>query len=458
MLKTLSLFTLVVALSFSLAEAKPGGSRLSASAESLEDIDEGFQELLDSVVRLDVWETTFDKGAKRTRHGVGSGVIMTDEGHILTNAHVVNPYAERIMVTLNNLERVDAELVGWDHWTDLAVVKLDAGELSRKGLGFTHAAFGDSEDLIPGQTVYAVGTPNGLSRTVTRGIISNTERYFEGSRVGRGYETGNFNTWLQTDAAINPGNSGGPLVLPNGKVIGINTRGYLGAENLGFAVPADIAREVLAGLLKDESITRSYLGLRLGPLQDLENFYELDSNIGVLVQSVDPGSPAEEAGMRPGDILLSIDGQEVDGRFPEQLPAIQNLIASQSVGSTVDLRVKRGFQTMQLPLVTEKLESRIGQETAFEAWGLGVQKISRSTAREGNLENADGVVVVGVQPAFPAYEAGIRRGDIITKVNRQSLTSLETLESIYSAYEAEPEKVLMEVNRNHQVVFIVVKP
>ena len=459
MIKSLALIAVLFAFASTLAVGKPGGLRLSGgSSESLEDIDEGFQELLDSVVRLDVWETTFDEGAKRTQHGVGSGVIMTDEGHILTNAHVVNPYAERIMVTLNNLERVDAKLVGWDHWTDLAVVQIDTQELSRKGLGFSHAEFGDSEDLLPGQTVYAVGTPNGLSRTVTRGIISNTERFFEGSTVGRGYETGNFNTWLQTDAAINPGNSGGPLVLPDGKVIGINTRGYLGAENLGFAVPSDIAREVLSGLLKHSSITRSYIGLRFGPLQDLENFYELKSNIGVLIQSVDPGSPAEKAGLRPGDIALSIDGQEVDGRFPEQLPAIQNMIASEPVGSTVTLRVKRGFQTMELPVVTEPLESRIGQETALEGWGLGVQKISRSIAREENLDSTNGVVVVGVQPAFPAYEAGIRRGDIINKVNRKPLTSLEELENIYDEYETHPEKVLMEVNRNHQVVFIVVKP
>ncbi|WP_221773357.1 trypsin-like peptidase domain-containing protein [Ruficoccus amylovorans] len=425
---------------------------------AVDDIEPGFQRLLDAVVRLDVWETTFDEGAKRTQHGVGSGVIMTREGHILTNAHVVNPYAERIMVTLNNLERVDAELVGWDHWTDLAVVKIDPDSLEKRGLSFDYAQFGDSAELVPGQTVYAVGTPNGLSRTVTRGIISNTDRYFEGSTVGRGYETGYFNTWLQTDAAINPGNSGGPLVLPDGRVIGINTRGYLGAENLGFAVPSDIARAVMDDLIHDSSIVRSYIGLRPGPMQDLENFYELESNRGMLVQSVDPGSPVAEAGLRPGDIVLEIDGQAMDGRFPEQLPAIQNFIASRAPGQTVNLKVKRGFQTIEMPVVTEPLESRIGEETALEGWGLGVQKISRSIAREENLDSTDGFVVVGVQPAFPAYEAGIRRGDVITKVNRQTLDSLKELEAIYQSYEADPQKTLIEVNRNHQVRFMVLKP
>lgn len=440
-----------------MADAKPRFAR-GGSSESVAGIERGFQQLLDSVVRLDVWETTFDQGAKRTRHGVGSGVIMTDEGHILTNAHVVNPYAERIMITLNNLERVDAELIGWDHWTDLAVVKIDPTELRRRGFDFSYAEFGDSEDLIPGQTVYAVGTPNGLSRTVTRGIISNTERFFEGSTVGRGYETGHFNTWLQTDAAINPGNSGGPLVLPDGEVIGINTRGYLGAENLGFAVPSDIAEAVLEGLIRNSRIVRSYVGIRPGPLQDLEDFYELESNRGMLIQSVDPGSPADNADLRPGDIVLEIDGESVDGRFPEQLPAIQNMIAARPVGDTVRLRVKRGFQTRDVTLSTEILESRIGQETALEAWGLGVQKISRTIAREENLDSTEGVVVVGVQPAFPAREAGIRRGDIITKVNRKPIRTLDELEAIYEDYVADPKKVLMEVNRNHQIQFMVLKP
>ena len=302
-----------------------------------------FEGLLDSVVRLDVWETIFAGGRTNTAHGVGSGVIMTPDGYILTNAHVVNPYAERIIVTLNNLERVPARLVGWDHWTDLAVVQIDLEEVNERELSFSWADFGDSSDLYPGETVYAVGTPNGLARTVTKGIVSNTNRFFEGTQVGRGFETGNFNTWLQTDAAINPGNSGGPLVLPNGQVIGINTRSYLGANNLGFAVPSNIAKQVLGDLITDSAIRRSYIGMVSGPMQDLETYYDLESNTGVLIQSIDPGSPAEAAGLRPSDIILSIDGQPVDGRFPEQLPAIRHKIASRPVGTEIDFEVKKVY-------------------------------------------------------------------------------------------------------------------
>jgi serine protease Do len=181
---------------------------------------------------------------------VGSGVIISEEGHILTNAHVVSTFAEEIRITLSNLERVSAKLVGWDHWTDLALLKLDLYELEGRGLSFTIAEFGDSDEVYPGLTVFAVGTPNGLTRTVSRGIISNTNRFFEGADGVRGYETGYFNTWLQTDAAINPGNSGGPLVREDGKIIGINTRAYLGSNNLGFAVPGKTAQFVLSGLLE----------------------------------------------------------------------------------------------------------------------------------------------------------------------------------------------------------------
>ena len=232
----------------------------------------GFNQLFDAVVRIDVREVAFEDGAKRLSASIGSGVILTKDGLILTNAHVASPRAVELSVTLASLERVSARLVGWDHWTDLAVLQIDLAEVKRRGLKFNHAEFGNSDDLFVGQTVYAVGTPFGLTRTATRGIISNNRRYFEDNRGVNGYETGSFNTWLQTDAAINPGNSGGPLVTEDGKVIGISSRGYLGANNLGFAIPASTARRVMDGLVRDGTITRSYIGLVPRALQDFENF------------------------------------------------------------------------------------------------------------------------------------------------------------------------------------------
>ena len=418
----------------------------------------GFNQLLDAVVRIDVRELTFDAGARRFSSSIGSGVILSSDGLVLTNAHVVSPRAVEILITLANLERVNATLVGWDHWTDLAVLRLDLAEIQRRKLTFRAASFGDSGKLEVGETVFAVGTPFGLTRTATRGIISNNNRYFEDSRGVNGYETGTFNTWLQTDAAINPGNSGGPLVTADGKVVGINSRGYAGADNLGFAIPATIARRIMSELVTKGVVLRSYVGIVPRELRDFEGFYALSLNTGLLINNVDRDSPAAKAGIRAGDILLAINGAKIDGRFPEQLPPIQNLIASQPIGSTLKMTVKRGADTHEYAVVTEKLESRVGEEWAFDKWGLSVRKVSRTYARENQLADTDGGGVIGVQPGFPAGTAGISRGDVLTKVNQQPVESLDGLKRAHAAYEAAPEPVLVEVMRNRQISLVVLKP
>lgn len=421
-------------------------------------VSRGFQDLLEAVVRIDVREESFEAGARRFTAGIGSGVIVSADGLILTNAHVAGPRSVELSVTLASLERVNATLVGWDHWTDLALLRIDLAEAKRRGLTFTHARFGDSDGLFPGQTVYAVGTPHGLTRTVTRGIISNNRRYFADNRGVKGYETGLFNTWLQTDAAINPGNSGGPLVDEKGRVVGINSRGYLGADNLAFAIPANIAKRVVADLKGDGAIVRSYIGIVPGALLDLEGFYSLKQNTGMLINSVDPGSPAARAGLRGGDIVLSIDGADVDGRFPEQLPPILNIIASLPVASTVNLVIKRNDQTLTPALVTEKLESRQGEEWAFENWGVTVRKVSRAYARENQLDDDTGLLVIGVQPGFPAAVAGLDRGDIITKINQTRIESLELAKTLHAAFVAKPAPTLVEVQTNRRVSLYILKP
>jgi serine protease Do len=205
-------------------------------------------------------------------------------------------------------------------------------------------------------------------------------------------------------------------------------------------------------------VVRSYVGIVPGALQDLENFFSLALNTGVMVSSVDPGSPSAKAGLRAGDIILAIDGAKVDGRFPEQLPPIQNLVASRPVGSGLKFTVKRGAETRDFSVVTEKLESRIGEEWALEKWGLSVRRVSRTYARENQLEDTTGVLVIGVQPGFPADVAGVSRGDIILKVNQQTVQSLDVIKGAHSAYEAAPAPTLLETQRNRRVSLIVLKP
>ena len=417
-----------------------------------------FNRLLNSVVRIDVREVTFEDGGRRLQSSIGSGVILSADGLVLTNAHVVGPRAVEITVTLANLENVGAKLVGWDHWTDLALLRLDMADINRRKLSFAHAEFGDSDKLYPGETVYAVGTPFGLTRTVTRGIISNTSQYFEADREVEGYETGLFNTWLQTDAAINPGNSGGPLVNEDGKVVGITSRGFMGANNLGFAIPANTAKNILADLVANGAVTRSYIGIVPGALQNLEGYYSLALDTGMLVNSVDPGSPGERAGLRGGDILLAVDEKPVDGRFPEQLPGILNLIAGHPVGAHLDLTVKRGAETKQVMVVTERLESSVGEERAFDRWGLSVRKVSRIYAREHQLPDDKGVIVIGIQPGFPADVAGLQPGDIVTTINRLPVDSLEILKAAHEAYIRKPEPTLLEAERDRRISLFILKP
>lgn len=429
-----------------------------ASTEPSFPDNKGFDNLLQSVVRIDVWEATQKNGDSTIVRSIGSGVIMSEDGMVLTNAHVANRYATKIIITLSNLERVPAKFIGWDHWTDLAVVQLDTDDVKSRNLSFSHAQFGDSAKLHPGEVVYAVGTPHGFARTVTRGIISNLHRFFGGTIIGSGYETGIFNTWIQTDAAINPGNSGGPLVTAEGKVIGINTRVYTDSNNLGFSVPSDVARDVMAALIANGRVDRGYIGITFAPLQDMEKYFEVDANRGVLVRNVDSGSPAAQAGIVPGDIVLSINSKEVDGRFPEQLPGIMNMVARLPAGSEVKLSILRNGAITEKDVKSEPLESRVGAEFTLEKWGVGIQEITRVFAREAKIESDSNLMIIGIRSGYPFALGNAMEGDIIVSVDRKKIETREDLQKAYDEYCANPKKTLVEVLRNHAVSFLVIEP
>src|SRR5690242_12909495 len=324
------------------------------------------QRIFPAVVRLDVAQEIYREGKRTVQRGIGSGVIIDEKGRILTNFHVAGRAAE-IYVTLFSKERVHAKLIGDDHWTDLAVVQMDMDEVKQKKIYFRPAALGESKTLIPGQDVMAIGTPFGLARTMTLGVVSNNERTFypEHMRIDE-YETGDFANWIQMDTPINPGNSGGPLVDMTGRVVGVNTRG--GGQNLNFAVPIDLAKEVITKILgtagpeKKGRVDRSDLGIDLKPMQDLESFFAVDIDKGVLVNSVDRNSAAAKAGVRPQDILLEVDGRKTNVRFPEELAPVRKMISDIPIGTEVELTLQRGKEVQHLKAKTLKLQGARSEE------------------------------------------------------------------------------------------------
>ncbi len=418
-----------------------------------------------AVVRLDVAQETYADGKRVLQRGIGSGVIIDGQGHILTNYHVAGRAAE-IYVTLSNKERVKGKLIGDDHWTDIAVVQMDMDEVHTKQFEFAYASIGDSSKLVPGQDVIAVGTPFGLARTLTLGVVSNTERTFypEKQDIDE-YETGEFSNWIQMDTPIAPGNSGGPLVDLDGMLVGINTRGIQG-QALNFAIPINTAKRVADEILatadpaanKRGRVTRSYLGMDFRPLQDLENFYAIDINKGALVSTVDKGSPAALAGLKPQDILLALNGQAINVRFPEELAAVKQMIAALPLKQDVEMLVRRGKEELTITAKTEKQESRVGEEREFKDWGISVRDITRLLAVDRRLDDDLGVIVTSVTSGFPAGKADLDSGDIIRRIDGVDATDLDAFIAIYTAAQTEKrESILVEIKRGRAVQSKVLK-
>ena len=450
------------------AEAVVGGGRTfpEATPERVLDVT---NRVFPAVVALDVAQEVYRDGKRTLQRGTGSGVIFNSEGYILTNYHVAGRAAE-IYATLANKERVRATLIGDDHWTDIAIVRLDMDEIARKGVSFQYADLGDSNTLVPGQDVIAIGTPFGLARTMTKGIVSNTERTFYPQEQNiDGYETGRFNNWIQMDAPIAPGNSGGPLVDLTAHVVGINTRGYTG-NDLNFAIPIEVVKRVKDAILESVTyteegqveekgkVTRADLGLSLKPLRDLEQFYNIDPNRGALIDNVEKNGPADAAGARVQDILLAIDDQPTNVRFPEELAAVMQHIAALPLDTEVTLTVLRNGEEVKLTATTEKLESQIGEERELEKWGLSVRDVTRTFANNLQLDDAEGVVVTTVRDGYPADEAELTAGDVIKQVNGQPAADLDEFMKLYNqSVEEQKERVLLSVSRRRGTRSVLLK-
>ncbi|MEW5794731.1 MAG: trypsin-like peptidase domain-containing protein [Candidatus Zixiibacteriota bacterium] len=384
---------------------------------------------------------------------VGSGVIFHPDGYVVTNYHVAGK-AKRIICTLSNREQLSADYVGGDPATDIAVLKLRLNDYKGK---IEAAVLGNSDSVQAGQQVLAMGSPLSLARSVSAGVISTKDRYFSGEyRLPSGEKTGRYNLWIQTDAAINFGNSGGPLVDLSGRVIGINSRATFMANNLGFAIPVNVVKEVTKAILNDGHVTRSWIGVTAQALQELEDYFGTDHNRGVLIASIDPGSPAVEASLMAGDIILEIDGRPVSARFVEELPAFYNSIASHAPGTAITLKILRGVQERQVTVLTRPLGQLQGEDFECAKWGFTVRDITRQMQISHQLRDSAGVFVTGVRRVGPADLGGLNQGDVLQAINREPVENLDSLVIRYNQLiEAGDRKVMLTVKRSGATRIVV---
>ncbi len=370
----------------------------------------------------DFFDRFFDEDQKRDfkQRSLGSGFIIDKDGYIVTNNHVIDN-ADKIVVILNDEKEFDATIVGRDKNTDLALIKIEAKN------DFPVLDFGDSDTLKVGQWVVAIGNPFGLEQTVTAGIVS---------AKGRVIGSGPYDDFIQTDASINPGNSGGPLIDMDGKVVGINTAIVAGGQGIGFAIPVNLAKNIIAQLKTSGEVTRGWLGVGIQDIsEEVAEYYGIKEKKGVLVTEVFPGDPADSAGIIPKDIILSVNGENVDSARK-----LTGLIADTSVGDTIKIKVLRDGKTRTFNIkVAKREETKLSRESApkekQEDLGIRVADITPETARRFDLKDTKGVIVVGIDPDSKAAESGLKVQDIIKEVNHQAITSVKDLDKAISEVE-----------------------
>jgi len=377
---------------------------------------------------------------ERRQGGVGTGFIIDKSGHIITNNHVVEN-ADKIKVKLKDEREFEAKIIGRDPQTDLALIKIDAkGDLPV-------ASLGRSADLKVGEWVLAVGSPFGLEQTVTAGIVS---------AKGRAIGSGPYDDFIQTDASINPGNSGGPLLNLNGEVVGINTAIIAHGQGIGFAIPIDMATQVVAQLKENGEVTRGWLGVNIQDLKgELAEYYGVKNSEGVLVTDVVPGNPAEKAGIKAKDIITAVNGDKV--KNSRELTA---KAATLPVGETTKISVVRDGQektfdvkVAKRPLTVADAGSKPQVEKEGE-YGLQVTDLTPEMAQRLNVNRATGVVVVGVRPDSKAYKAGVQQGDLILEVNRQSVSSTGELKQLLAKYKG-GDGISLLVQRNNAGMMVL---
>jgi len=385
-------------------------------------IQEAKDKVFPAVVFIKPIQQEFRGGKLEKIQVFGSGAIISPEGYVVTNNHVAEKATE-IRCVLSDKEEVTAKLVGLDPETDLAVIKLNLAERKSKA-PLPVAEFGDSNALKVGELVMAMGAPHGFERSVSRGIVSSVERHLDFAP---------YNLWIQTDAAINPGNSGGPLVDIRGRIVGINARGMRGADNLGFAIPAAVVKDVVDRILKDGKVQRAWTGLKFQALKDFRKSSYIDATHGVLIASVDEDSPGEKAKLHAGDIAVAVNGQPVRGMYETDLPAVERLFAGLPIDAPATLGVQRGSETVSVTLTPSSKGRQEGEDFECKKWDMTVKEITKFSDPFLHFQRPRGVFVQGVKFNGNARTSGFTNFDIITRIGDRPIESLKDVREAYDA-------------------------
>lgn len=398
--------------------------------------DEQFEKFFERFFGEDLPEREF-----RNR-GLGSGFIVSNDGYIVTNHHVISK-AEEIEVILENGKKYDAEIIGSDSKTDLALLKVEPEN------PLPAVKFGDSSLLDIGEPVLAIGNPFGLGHTVTSGIVS---------AKGRSLGLGAYDDFIQIDAAINPGNSGGPLFNYKGEVVGVNTAIIAGGQGIGFAIPANMAKNIVTQLKKSGKVVRGWLGVIVQQLTpELAQSLGLKNDSGALVSDIAPDGPAEKAGLKRGDVIVAVNDKQI-----KEMPELPKIIANYKPGTKVNLAIIRDGKRMNLSVeLTEMPQKETAEadtpETGVEQkLGLVVENITPQIKNRYGLKDTTGVIIINVVDGSLADEAGFRTGDIILELNKKKVSDV----SEYNKYLSDMKQgsnYLFLVKRQDKTLYIAMK-